>query len=529
MVFFLLLIILIPASLYAIFPSFSLGLYGDDWLEIWRFLYTTGAETHGALGYLGYLFSRYGSFDLIMGLLLNFVGYESFYYYLTAYILRLMAALSLYPLTSYLTKNKIAAALSVIFFSVTATGLDATNWVFNMPAYLAIVFLNLFFYFLIKSKFEEKEKYFGISLIYFALAILIAAVRMTGLIPAVIILFIFWFIKNPEWKNFKHLSKQLLSIILVFMLIVLVGNSFAKLQSSGNYLVGSVNNWSEIWGGGVEVILNMLKTGRFDFIFYPFLMIGNMVFPVDLTTGNEFFLIFTGVSLLLISLISLKTNWKEERILTGIFISTIWLIVSFFLGWVRTPDVIFPFTHRYFIVSAVGLSIFVSSIFSISRSFYKVVLVVFIIFLLYLNIHSSRKYLNNLVLNSHGAVYTEKIWSDFPYYSEIGKSKQPLIFYFEGEERGIMHGSITFGFPYHMGVLYRIDDYYRMPLPMDDWNSLLSAVKDGKSLIPYGHPEKPLPISNIYSFKLEGKDKLINTTQQIRQKLNTELAIQIPQ
>ncbi|EKD90314.1 MAG: hypothetical protein ACD_31C00018G0001, partial [uncultured bacterium] len=46
-----------------------------------------------------------------------------------------------------------------------------------------------------------------------------------------------------------------------------------------------------------------------------------------------------------------------------------------------------------------------------------------------------------------------------------------------------------------------------------------SAVTDGKSLVQFELPAKAIPIENIYAFRLEGKDDLVNVTNDIRQQL----------
>lgn len=42
---------------------------------------------------------------------------------------------------------------------------------------------------------------------------------------------------------------------------------------------------------------------------------------------------------------------------------------------------------------------------------------------------------------------------------------------------------------------------------------------DGENLLRYGYPVKFIPIDHIYAFKLEGRDSLINITNEVRQKL----------
>lgn len=116
-----------------------------------------------------------------------------------------------------------------------------------------------------------------------------------------------------------------------------------------------------------------------------------------------------------------------------------------------------------------------------------------------------------------------KIWSAIPYFPEVGKGKHPDIFYFmdDGTSAVILHDIVTFGFPPHMDLLYNLN-YLKgdnIPVPMSEWREVVSAVTDGKSFAAYGYPLEPIPVERIYAFRLEGKDHLINITNQIRDAL----------
>lgn len=110
-----------------------------------------------------------------------------------------------------------------------------------------------------------------------------------------------------------------------------------------------------------------------------------------------------------------------------------------------------------------------------------------------------------------------------PYIPEIGKSPEPLVFYFEGEDSNgsILRDSVTFGFPFHMALLYGISDENRNPISMIDWKDIESAVVDGKSFAPHAKGKILDPISpqRVYAFRLQVKDNLVNITDDVRKKL----------
>lgn len=505
-------------SLFALYPSFYLGLYGDDWLEIWRATYTFGPESHGFLNYITYFLSRYGSFDLIMKVLVGLIGFQSIYFYITAYILRLIASFSFFPLILYITKNRTAALFGVIFFSITAVGLDATNWVFNMPVYIAIALFNLFLLFSVKSVMEDKMKLYLISLIFLILAMFIASVRMTGVLPFVFVMELSYLMFKYEFKKVQQFILRLIIFLCLFISVVLFGQVIENYGGRIGYsLFGSIDQLFGTWNGGIFASGNFIAKGSIEFISYPFSIIGNMLLPIGNILGQSYLFPILGVLLLLSGFWLVFINLKNTLIAIGLFIGITWLFFSFILAWFRDPATILPFTHRYLIVSAVGLTIFLSIlIVTVKNKIYKNFLLSILFILILINIYSTRNYLNYQVNELHGAQISEKIWSQMPYISRIGKTKEPLIFYFTGENRQILYGSITFGFPVHMALLYKIDDFLKMPNPVDSIDQVISAVTDGKSLAPFGLSEQPIPVENIYGFRLEGKDHLIDITEEIR-------------
>ena len=90
----------------------------------------------------------------------------------------------------------------------------------------------------------------------------------------------------------------------------------------------------------------------------------------------------------------------------------------------------------------------------------------------------------------------------------------------EGKNGSILHDSIIFGFPFHISLLYNITESDKVPIVLDSWEEVISTVKDGKAFIrQYGEIKNPIPVDNVYAFKLEGKNHLIDITTQVREEL----------
>lgn len=588
---FVYILLIILLSLFTFFPSFNLALFGDDWLAFYRYSKLLGPfpQEHGT--HLNYFLTPYGAQDILMGLLQKIYGYHSLLYYLTSYVLRIIASFSFYPLTLYLTKSKLAAFFAILFFSVTTIGIDTTNWVFNMPSYITIALFNLFLYFFLKSREDKKSKLLLIisGLLYY-FAYVITPIRMHGSLLLIFLLEAFWFFQKRDRKIFKKIVLRLAMIILIFLIIRYTGHS-----------QGPPEEISQRLNIGISSDLTMLNNGRFDFIFYPIVMFGAMFLPdlrsfllgpdqllrygvptfsyanLILLYLTPAFLVFLLLNFVLMRNIHLPSKFfringiagflwiiitllihqfnatiffdekyilsltiggfaiiiilslilkffKEINITTSLFLSFSWSILAFFFAWWWVPNTIFPTIYRYFIVSAIGVSIFLATLIGLGKGIkQQITLFSFFLFLVIIHISSTRSYFSQLDTIRSQELYNN-IWSQIPYVPEIGKTSRPIVFYFEGDgtvvNADILYSVITFGFPPHMYLLYNLKSDAQIPVIMDSWDEVLSAVKDGKSfkrLI--GTAIDPIPIDNVLAYHLEGRDRLVNITDLVRGKL----------
>lgn len=504
--FLLIPLIIITLSLLAFYPSFNLSLFGDDWMTFWRYIYYLGPNSLAGWNHISYFFTSYGPQDIVMGILQKIYGFNSVYYQLTSYILRLLASFSLYPVAWYLTRNKLAAFFSVVFFSITAIGLETTNWVFNMPSYIAISFLNLFFYFYLKSHSEQKINLLILAGLTFTMAFLLQPIRMHGLLPFIIVMELFWLfqkLSSAKIKQFLFRTSLFISI------------------SMGIFLIFSKSPVAPTYGVSYEIITNLLKLvnqGNLNFLLNPIKTIGSIFISLSSSYNQQFFIGSAAVSVWILLIIKFR---KDQKTKTALFFSFAWLISSFLFAWLRAPQSILNSTHRYLIVSAVGIALFLASIASIDKSkSNKNIIYLIVVSLILINIISTRSYLKEQE-KTHSIAVSNKIWDSMPYIEEMDKSSEPLVFYFEddGSNAVILRDVVTFGFPPHIALLYGVTEENRTPVPMSDWREVESAVVDGKSFAAYGHPLKPISPERVYAFRLQGKDNLINITDLAREKL----------
>lgn len=564
-------------SLIILYPSFHIGLYGDDWLAIFRYVVHVAPE--GGWNLFTYYLTPYGSQDIIMGLLHQTFGNNAFYYEITSYIFRLLASFSLYPLVLYLTKSKLATFFAILFFAITTTGFDSTGWLLTMPTYLTIAFFNIFLYFYILFHEIKKVKLLLLSGLFFYLAYVTASARMIGAPLFILSLETFWLIKDRTISSLKHL---LLRIGVIFAILVIIATTGHSLGSSGD--------WFARLTSGLTTIQKLLSEGRSDFILYPLVTMGGMFIPnfafpsIQVNTKSDmlFSVALPALSLFLFFILIIKINiaklqkadiyntliaaivwvffifivrklnlvtfsgsnlilmaivgglaiiiWillafkyhTQKNILIALFLSFSWTLFSFFMAWLWNPSSYIDSTHRYLTTSAVGISIFFATIISLGvKPKNQLYLALLLSIFLLLHITSTRTYINKL-LNSHSQRIVDKIWSSIPYIPQVGKKH--LVFYFEKDDTNgsILGDAVLFGFPFHISLLYNLTESNIIPQPMEDWREVVSAVKDGQSFKPYGYPLKPIQIDQVYAFRLQDKDNLINITDEIRQKLDEE-------
>ncbi len=562
-------------SILCLIKVFNLALFGDDFLTIWRYDYFFTNQPRHLINYFNYFLSPYGPQDTFFTVLYHLFGYNSLYYQLVAFVLRELAAFSLFPVVFYLTKSKLASFFAVLFFSVTTIGFDTTNWVFNMASYIDLAVFNLFLIFLFKTHLENL-KFLAVALTLFLLSFIFSPIRMTGLLPFAIFFEIALLIRKPRIANLKKTALFIGSFILVMLFIAVIGHS-----------TGPSNDLSSRFNQGTSQIFAALGQKHFDILFYPVVILGSMIIPdlinlhpLPITHKSQLLILFlpyllfafalirliqksirkpfknffligivlviiwtiitgfvyignistfsdpnrmiyllVGGYVLIIGGVLLTNYFKNESIYMGLSSTLLWTMVSFLPAWYWIPNLIYPTTYRYLIGSALGLSLFLALIISLGKSV-KSQLLLFAAFLLLvlIQLNATQTYIDQLLL-THNRQLDRYIWSQMPIITALGKTPQPLIFYLEGDDGRILHDGITFNFEYRMALLYNLWDGNQIPVITTSWPDLISAVGDGKALYTYGKPTIPLPIDNVYSFYLNRQNQLINTTDKTRLKL----------
>ncbi|MFC1649271.1 hypothetical protein ACFL2C_00975 [Patescibacteria group bacterium] len=570
-------------SLVILWPSFNLAVTGDDYLGLWRYNHNLGGFSQKQYNNFTYLLTDYGPQDSFTALIHRYVGFQSIYYYVISFILRIAAAISLYPLVKYITKNKTAAVISVLFFSITTTGLETTDWVFNAPSYVAILFFSIFFLFYLKAINTSRLLYYIISYLFFLLCVISQPIRM-GFLPLYVVVFeIVFLLFNFKAKNIKNAIVRLVIVgLLTYALFSFteIGGSIGLSRDTGELSNGF---WSSRVGHYFRGIHLLFVEKSYTKLFNPIAQLGSTIFPnsvvphkyeslsnikiliyiilplylvflaaISLTnkhlinkvntnvyniikiiaifwpltlwvmfvvdaqypiqTSNFIVYIVGGYLLLFTFLLFLGAN-KTTRL--GIAISITLIVGSYIVPWVRNPGIIQVTFSRYLVVPAVGVSILIGVIASVANTKNKA-LIIPLLLLVLLHAYTSNKYLSHLA-DVRNTKITEKIRESVPRNDKLGKTKEPIVYYFETDNKEVLHHSLMFGFP----VILALEQNFKDPWSIaytQNWDEVEAAYKDGSGLKRFMHDIKKVELDNIHSFYLKG-DTLKDTTESTRDRL----------
>ena len=260
-------------GLITLYPTFKFSLTGDDFLGLWRF---QQFDIKGVSGYLKYFFTDYGPQDLLTNIIHIIFGFKPFYYYLIAFIFRVIAALSFLPLLYLLTKNKFASFLGALFFLISYTGSEVLDWSFNMPSYIAITFMNLFLTIFIIYLNNSSNRLLYASIMLYFLSISTQPLRMMVL-PFIVITFYLSLVFI--FKDGINIRKTFVSqfiyifIFLVFILATSIGITTGLKTDTEKEGTGKIFN------NLISNINQSTKTKGYGVLLYPVAQVGNILIP----------------------------------------------------------------------------------------------------------------------------------------------------------------------------------------------------------------------------------------------------------
>ncbi len=278
---FLFLALFVPIMIYTFYPIIKIDFMDWDWLEI---EYPYHIIPSGMPHFMFYLVTPYGTAYALLGLAHLFFGSEMLPYYILNVFLRAVGAFAIYLLATWWSKKKIIGIVAGLFFGVSITGIENTNWVIQFPAYLGPIMLCLSLYFWKKFHDTPNKDSLKKSVIISGLAFFISHIRIYAL-PLIIMGGEFYqYIFSKISKKYLGIRNQHIKLLLAIFFLPFV-ISYLILLLTHNLIV-TANVFSVT---SPSILLQSLTNGYPPTIFTFFMFIGFLVFPPFFYPGAAIF------------------------------------------------------------------------------------------------------------------------------------------------------------------------------------------------------------------------------------------------
>lgn len=372
----LILVLLVVLSQYYLLGGvLTLGFKPDDWILYFSYK-LLGPDPLSKIISVWSERGIYTTYQVYyMGLLGSLVGlnYQAFQY--INLTLKVLATLSLYPLTLILFKRKLLSFLAVLLFSIAPSAVGPLEFVVKGSDYLAILWMNLFLlvYYLIISNKLKGWKYYFILFVLLILSIAFSPIRIFPImaVPLLVEAFLIFRYFNSDVikKSFIRLSVLYLPFIffLIHFQISLFGNAYGPVGifnqvlrgywylilapfSGVGYLFITNDFWGKIFGSiitdnfknylyflaGGPTIISLILTAliawsiisRTKLLFFIVTMLLNFIFQALI-----FFIAFHHLKVSS----SLNVNYDPTNLYSVIFGGYIILLgFTVFLNWIKS-------------------------------------------------------------------------------------------------------------------------------------------------------------------------------------------------
>lgn len=319
--------------LYLYQGVFLLELQGDTWQYAWGYIVSYGNTLFNMDSWRNLHTSLAGSY-LTFALIENTFGLNAIAFYSISVILKFLTVIVFYFLTKKLTNNIPASLIASFLLSVSFAGIEATHWVFNMYAYIGLIFIILSILTGVDLPKNFSFKKWLLSFSFACIGVWYATMRTNGIIPLIIAFSFYKFITIRS----KDSKMNLIFWIVGFAVFILIDK----------YLLGQMEtdySQTHIIGAGIHAFQVQVASGKFDFLLSPALNLGNVILPDMTWLALDFpkmfsffgtkplnsvilpsFLIFSLIALVITSAFS-----KKKRVLIfslGLF----WTIIVFFIS-----------------------------------------------------------------------------------------------------------------------------------------------------------------------------------------------------
>lgn len=492
-------LVLLSVAVYwqVLFFTFS----KDDWGLLWGSLYDPSV-------YLSYVIHPVTPIEFFI--LSHVFGTNYILWQLFGIVIRACIALFSGYFIFALTKSQKAAILAAVFVATSYAGIESIHF---MSAHAtAISFLFMLWGLYAWVRYIQKK---SPSILYSSVLLCIGFLLDPGRAIPLIFVIPFSFLLFSKRKIHRDTLKKYASFIIpiffigaAFFLFWYITQSrdsqfdiflakfihdpsvfFKKLYLLGNYF-GSIGNLLTGWI--IPNVQDAQNTGTYS------KLIARIAFIVCLISGFILFAAYKKKS------ISLK--------LISFFL--VWIFIWYIPDWLFEPRTPMAGSHRYLLISGVGLSILLA--YGISLVKRKTFLFVLAGIIIFLNVATTQR-----ILTYQDTFRSAKafrfIWEKVN--NEVGKEKGPDIFVFTGKDPyvGMMAG-LTSGIPF--ALTRHIAQQANLPLMIND-PSVIVKYMCGVNVVQVGRTKKiiqteKIPLTHVYAWDITSPKNIRSYTNEER-------------
>ena len=565
--------------LYIYQSAFLLEIQGDTWQYAWGYIVAYGDTLFNQDSWRNLHTSLAGSY-LTFALIKDFFGLSAIAYYSISVILKFLSVITFYFLVKKLTKDGLASLIGSLLLSATFAGVEATHWVFNMYAYIGLIFITLSILMGLDLPGNFTFKKWLISFALACVGVWYATMRTNGIIPLIIVWSFYKFITLRS----KSSKINLISWTLGFVVFVVI-DKFLLGQMESDY------SQKHIIGAGLQAFQIQVAAGKYDFLLSPASNLGSVILPDMTWLSFNFpkifsflgtkplssvilpsFLIFSFISWVLTSIFHKKRvlifslglfwtiivffisklgslNFSSWLILVltlfgGYFmclclflitvkelpshlknlflLSLLWSFVFLFLPEFQNGGPVLGTYHRYLVTTAPAVPLFMAGLISISflykNNFFRVLILLVTVLMIFTHATQTKAFFDYKAM-IHNRQLSAKIWQQF---TEIVPNKpeyakeNPPTIWFEAANNSIDQGTLFETL--YFGFLFRANIKYHW----DPQHGASAYNNDNYVDLIRNIKKEHKKLDDFYAVRMENQS-LINITEKMKEKINEEI------
>lgn len=482
---------IITLSFFSFYPAFGFSFIIDDWYQLWGVFYDKSIIDY-------YIRTQHPNSAYEFLIFAPLFKFNPFYYQIIGYFLKIIDSLVVALFVFSTTKSRKVAFFSGVVFAASVIGIETFTRISAHNSALLIPSLGLGLFFWIEATRHESFYRYLIAISFIVLTILQDPGVGIIILPAALLWNLLNLIRN---FNKQQTRKLLLRTIMIISLPVFLKWYLDPRRSDRNSYI--TRHLSYILNHPLEVTTNFLTS------------IGNLLIgwfipfeeTVGLVTSNFWTTTFGYLAFLFTLVIGLIFLRKKSETSMILFYLSIWVFLFYFPNWFTQSHyveggTISSVSNRYLAISSIGFIGLISYLTSFLKSRIRMVLFIFIIFL---NIWSSLRILNNehryRSLNTQNLIFNI-IDQDLP----------------KGEERNKI--LMVLG-DYDMKVAgFEWNGFYPIALKrgitnQQQFSTIVNNLEDAKKLLCNRNMISKYKISEFYSWKVQN-NTIENISEEVR-------------